>query len=122
MYTRKYQDVVEFLDNLTPTSFLIVEKAHPIEKMHIQSLMREFDGKDLNFISIRNIQINEKERRKGTMSFILEKMKKSGLNVWVDDIINDDFFNYLISEGYTALFYEKQNCKIRATYLIQEME
>jgi hypothetical protein len=122
MYTRKYQDVVEFLDNLTPTSFLIVEKAHPIEKMHIQSLMREIDGKDLNFISIRNIQINEKERRKGTMSFILEKMKKSGLNVWVDDIINDDFFNYLISEGYTALFYEKQNCKIRAAYLIQEME
>lgn len=122
MYTRRYQDVVEFLDNLTPNSFLIVEKAYPIEKMHIQSLIREVDGKDLNFISIRNIQINEKERRKGTMSFILEKMKKSGLNVWVDDIINDDFFNYLISEGYTAQFYEKQNCKIRAAYLIQEME
>lgn len=122
MYTRRYQDVVEFLDNLTPTSFLIVEKAYPIEKMHIQSLIREVDGKNLNFISIRNIQINQKERRKGTMSFILEKMKKSGLNVWIDDIINDDFFNYLISEGYTARFYEKQHCKIRAAYLIQEME
>lgn len=122
MYTRKYEDVVDFLNNLSSKSFLIVEKAYPIEKMHIQSLVREVNGESLNFISIRNIQINEKERRKGTMSFVLEKMKKSGLNVWVDDIINDNFFNYLISEGYTALFYEKQNCEIRAAYLIQEKE
>ena len=122
MYTRDYQDIVYFLENLSATSFIIAEKAYPIEKLHIQSLVREIDGKSITFLALRNIQIAKAERRKGIISFIVKKMKDSGLNIMFDDIVSEHLFDFLMRENFSSLFYEKMGYKIRAAYLIQETE
>jgi hypothetical protein len=122
MYTRKYEEVIDFLENLDETSFLIAEQAIPIQKLYIQPLVREVDGKNVAFLALRNIQIKKQDRRKGIMTYVFNSMKDSGLNIMFDDIINDHLFNFLIEKGFTAFYYEKQDCKIRSAYLIQNME
>lgn len=122
MYTRDYQDVVYFLENLDTTSLIVAKKAYPIEKLSIQPLVREIDGKDVTFLALRNIQITKAERRKGVISFIVKKMKDSGLNIMFDDIVSEHLFNFLMKEGFSPLFYVKMGYNIRAAYLIQKTE
>lgn len=122
MYTRNYQDVVYFLENLSATSFMIAEEAYTIEKLHIQTLVRKVNGKNIIFLALRNIKIAKAERRKGIISCIIKKMKDSGLNIMVDDIVSEHLFDFLMREGFDSLFYVKMGYNIRAAYLIQETE
>lgn len=119
MYTKNYNEVIDFIENLNAKSFLLAIDAFPIEKMLIQPLERNIEGKNIRFLSLRDIKISKSERNQGIMTFLLDKMIKSGISIMVDDIINDNLFNYLLKNRFKSIEYIKNGSKMRSAYLIQ---
>lgn len=122
MYLTKYEDVLKAIEEINKENysnfFMLAVNANPVEKIFIQRLVRYIDGKECEFLSIRDIKIEEKNQKSKIFSKILENLESKNIPIMIDDIINDDLDNHLMKRGYITYKYQKNNSNIRSRYKI----
>lgn len=122
MYLTKYEDVLKAIEEINKENysnfFMLAVNANPVEKIFIQRLVRYINGKECEFLSIRDIKIEEKNQKSKIFSKILETLESKNIPIMIDDIINDNLDNHLMKRGYIPYKYQKNNSNIRSRYKI----
>lgn len=103
------------------STFLIGLDIYPIKKILIQTLVRIVDNEEIHFIGIRDIEIDEKEKSKGTFKHIISIFENKNVPFIVDDIINYKLDSYLEQKGYLKLTYTKYENEIISRYILKKM-
>lgn len=110
----------DYLQNLKKDSFLIAENCFPIQRFHLQTIKRNINNQEIEFLTIKNIVIFEEKRNQGTFSkFVFPLLDNLNFNICFDDIVNDHLFKFLINNHYKPFVYTKNNQQIRAAYKIK---
>lgn len=102
------------------STFLIGLDIYPIKKILIQTLVRIVDNEEIHFIGIRDIEIDEKEKSKGTFKHIISIFENKNVPFIVDDIINYKLDSYLEQKGYLKLTYTKYENEIISRYILKK--
>lgn len=122
MYLTAYEDVVsalETVDQLNYSDFFMVAKnAYPIEKLFIQRLNRMVNGKEIAFLSVRDIVIAKDSQQSGIFTTLLSTLEKQNIPIMINDIVNDKLDNFLMKRGYVAYAHEKNDSKTRSRYVL----
>lgn len=120
MYLKNYEAVNEAIESIDADNYrdflLLAVDAGPIQKMFIQRLTREINGKVIDFLSIRDVIIKNDERGKHIFSNILSKLEDKQIPIMVDDIINDKLDQHLMNNGYISYNHLKNGTKTRSRY------
>lgn len=120
MYLKNYEEVKQALNEINAENYtdflLLAVDAGPIQKIFIQRLTREINGKAVDFLSIRDVIINPDERGKQIFSNILDMLEKKQIPIMIDDIINDKLDSHLMKNGYISYNHLKNGIKTRSRY------
>lgn len=120
MYLKNYEEVKQALNEINAENYtdflLLAVDAGPIQKIFIQRLTREINGKPVDFLSIRDVIINPDERGKQIFSNILDMLEKKQIPIMIDDIINDKLDSHLMKNGYISYNHLKNGIKTRSRY------
>lgn len=123
MYLKTYTEVVAAFESVTIENyadfFMIVKEASPIEKMMVQRLKRVVNDREISFLSIRDIKIEDAFQKQGIFSNFLSILEQKNIPVMIDDIVNDKLDDFLMRRGYHYFTYEKYGDKVRARYLMK---
>lgn len=120
MFLKNYQDIVNAIKTITLQNykdfFMVGKDAFPIEKILVQKLSRNINGKELDFLSIRDISIQQEHQQQGIFTSIINHLEENKIPTMINDIINDELDNFLQKRGYVLYVYEKNLERIRSRY------
>lgn len=120
MFLKNYQDVVNAIKTINLQNyknfFMVGKDASPIEKILVQKLSRNINGKELDFLSIRDISIQQEHQQQGIFTSIINHLEENKVPIMINDIINDELDNFLQKRGYVLYVYEKNLERIRSRY------
>lgn len=102
------------------STFLIGLDIYPIKKILIQTLVRIVNNEEIHFIGIRDIEIYQKEKSKGTFKHIISIFENKNVPFIIDDIVNYKLDSYLEQKGYLKLTYTKYENKIISRYILKK--
>lgn len=102
------------------STFLLGLDIYPIKKILIQTLIRIVDNEEIYFVGIRDIEIDEKEKSKGTFKYIISIFENKNLPFIIDDIVNYKLDSYLEQKGYLKLTYTKYENEIISRYILKK--
>lgn len=89
------------------------------DKLYMTTLNRNIEGKEITFISIRDIDIKKEYRTQNIFKNIINELEKLNINIMIDDIINHRLFSFLYKLGYKPLKYNQYGGWIRSMYKIK---
>lgn len=122
MYLTAYEDVVSALETVDQLNysdfFMVVKNAYPIEKLFIQRLNRMVNGKEIAFLSVRDIVIAKDSQQSGVFTNLLSTLEKQNIPIMVNDIVNDKLDDFLMKRGYIAYSHQKNDSKTRSRYVL----
>lgn len=122
MYLTAYEDVFSALETVDQSNysefFMVAKNAYPIEKLFIQRLNRMVNGKEIAFLSVRDIVIAKDSQQSGIFTALLSTLEKQNIPIMINDVVNDKLDNFLMKRGYIAYAHEKNDSKTRSRYVL----
>ena len=90
------------------------------EKLLVQELIRDINGKDESFLAIRNIVLKENLRHQGLLTVFLSELEKLNVNIMFHDVVNNKLLNFLEKREYLHLFEVKSEHPINSLYKMKK--
>ena len=115
MYLDNIDDLIPYIEN-NPDCNIVVVKAHDCEIL-IQSLVRNINGKDITFFTLRNMCIPENMRHKGFFKNVVNTMISTDRNIMFHDVVNDYLKDYFTKMEYTHFIDVKNYHKLDCWYI-----
>lgn len=116
MFARTTEEVFE---NITRDTTILVAETDVFDKLLIQDLVREVNGREIRFMALRNIVVKEKERNKGYFKKVVQTMLDTGRPVLLDDIINNNVYSMVKGLGFKNYAYTKRGKRCHCLYFLQ---
>ncbi len=109
-------DALDKIDAGNYMDFFAVCEAPPFKSLLIQNLIREVNGKEQSFLSIRDIEILPQYRGKGHFKKIFDIIESKKVPFYFDDVVNPKLDSYLNKKGYKINRTEKYGNAIYSRY------
>lgn len=87
-----------------------------LEKLLVQPMYRNINGKDVKFLSIRNIKIKEKHKSKKFFTEFIDNIELLKVPILFHDIVNENLISFFSKRGYKFLKEKKYNSELISMY------
>lgn len=88
------------------------------DKLLIQEVKREINGKNISFVCIRTIELKPDFKGKGLFKSFITELQKKRIPIMFQDVVNHNLHKSLIDNDYIEFNEVKNNLKMVSLYKI----
>lgn len=89
-----------------------------LEELLVQPLYRNINGKEITFLSIRNIKIKDEYKSRKLFTEFVDKIESLKIPILFHDIVNENLIPFFEKRGYKILKEKKYNNEIISMYML----